>query len=293
MIQIDGQNFETLTQGSSVIDGGNIVSGAVGSRACVRYTGSSAGRIYLYPDGYSGRENGNLTAHDDADPKAGVFEAEFCLEAVAGSADVDFAQFWCNGIAGSPVISCVLRASVAAGVATIYARYTYAGAGGTYASVELGTASAGAFHRIRAEMYLDLARTWWDGAEKTEASYPSGTSRQAYPYGVLLDFSGNANALAAWNYLRLATERTSHTADIGISLTNGHPDNGTIYLISHAALDAAIAGGTAYALPVTDGAFSESAADGEYLLCKVLSDNSGGYGVKLARSSGAWAASAW
>ena len=164
-----------------------------------------------------------------------------------------------------------------------------------YDTVSLGTVAAdSSYHTIHLWIFRDKVYYQVGTGTASSASFTTAQTATVYAAFPSCVWTGGA-CIAAWDALRMAVEEYPLSATAGTSETNGHADDGVVYLVEKTALAGLVTAGTAYELTLTAGAFTEAAAsDKDYLCCKVGSDNSSGYGVKLNKSAGgAWTKSAW
>lgn len=293
MLVVNGQNFNAAVQvGSRTGIIADFISASVGGRTCITYAGTTEGACAL---GWNGPDiaNGSVSLSSDATLRPAVFDAAFCLPTLDLGTDHTewIACPFVSNSGNSGGIYPYLQVTVTGGAASLAMSWLWSGV--TY-TVALGTVTQGTtFYRVLLHIYRDKIKAWLDGVAASDLSLAGSANDTLFPHTCTLYWRTPTSSLAAWDYLRFGVETVCYSATLGQSETNGHPDDGTLYLISKAALEAAIAAGTAYALPIADGAFTESAAATDYLASKVLSGNTGGQAVKLNKTGSNWAKSDW
>lgn len=294
MLCVNGQNFNAAVQvGSRIGPIMDYASASVGGRTCIVFTGTTEGACYLgwnYPE----KVANTISLSSDSSLRPCILDAALCFPTLDATTDwfSNVGFFFISDLGNSGGIYLYLQAIMASGVCTLRLRYSRAG---TDYDLALGPVAQGTvFHRLLLHLYRDKAKIWWEGLAKSDLVFTNTSFDSLFPHTVALLWPVPSKCKTAWDYIRFGEEDQSYTATLGQSETNGHPDNGTIYLVPKTVLQGLIAAGTAKALGVADGMFSVGAADdGDYLLSKVLADNDGGTALKLNKSGPNWTVANW
>lgn len=291
MIRFNGRVYKI-----KVINGNaaNVVSQSIGGRTAIACTATSGLTRGYLPHGMGGAHLscGALSASTDVVKNALIIDAWLCFPTLAGLASgswttILWTAVWTGG--GTPTPGTYFNIYVQVYFdGTTYHLYLVRKYGTVSEPTLLGTIAQGTtYHRITAWILTDKAYTSMDGADPTETAYAGGVPTvPVYPDALYLEWNGGTCS-PAWDAFRMDLEEYDSGTAAGTSRTNGHQDNGTLFLIEKTALEALISAGTAYALSITNGTFDASAvtADKDYLAVKVLSDNLGGYGLKINKSA--------
>ena len=292
-IYYNGQNFEI----SMVTPAAGAIPGPVsyGGRTCVGIDGAATGGSFTVEVGLVNRILGRANASTDT-PALGwhcqIRSAFKTMTVNDGSESTMFVPLLNGGsdIAGNTTFSLVVKR--AGSVYTLYARAVQNGTiyEHAVAVVAVGTSQ----HTLDWWIFKDKHLTQWDGGAVTESSYGSD-STSLYLYR--LSFVQNTTALE-WPFdaFWFGREEYSEATTIDRSTTNCAPDNGLLYVIEKAALDGLVTAGTAYEIAISDGDVDTSGVtvDKDYLVCKVLTGNNGGFSQKVNVSAGGvWTASEW
>ena len=270
----------------------SVVKATVGSRSALTCTAGSGTYRAWWQNQATCPSAGVVGASTDVVPRALAVDAwlAFSTLSLASGATSDVLHLATTDAATS-----------SAGTRQMYLRAYYNGSAYRLVlqsgvdSATLGTIAAdSAYHTVSLWVFKDKVFHQFDSGTVGNATWTAAQSGTIFPVYPVMIWTGGA-CIAAWDALRMAVEEYPLSATAGASETNGHADDGALYLIEKTALAGLVTAGTAYELAVTAGAFTESAtANKDYLCCKVGSDNNSGYGVKLKKSAaGAWTKSAW
>lgn len=287
MFEINGQNFDAANMvGSRIGPITDYVTESVGSRTCITFNGTTGGAAYLgwnYPE----KVSGTVSLSTDDPLRACVVDAEICFSLLDTATDwtANVGNFFISDASNAGGITLTLIASMSSATCSLILRYTRIGV--DY-DLTLGTVTAGTtFYHLLLHMYRDLTKVWWDGVAKADVTHTGTSYDGLFPHTLGLLWQYPLKCMVAWDYVRFGGENQSYTATLGVSETNGHPDNGTLYFIKAADLAAAILAGTSFEKAIADGAFTPPAVDGTYLVVKIGSTGESEAQV-LTRSSGNW-----
>ncbi len=297
MLNLNGRNFST-NNCAITGDSTKVASASVGGRTALTSSATSETISLDYRDWEVWRSCGPLAFTTDAVKTALLIDAWVCfptLSLASGAAqNVLGTKIW-NGASASGNNYCYLYLMVYYDGAAYTLQLKRVSATATD-YVVLDTITAGTtYHRYTLYIFKDKVYTSKDMAAFTETAFTGSTMEGTlFPGKVTLGFFGGS-VIAAWDALRVEPEEYDPATTAAVSRTNGNPDNGELVIIEKTALEGLITAGTAYALSVANGAFTEAAtADKNYLIAKVLSDNDGGFAIKANKSAGGvWTPSNW
>lgn len=297
MIRFSGRLWNvSVTNGVS----STVVSQSVGGRTALTCTAASGLVRGHLPHGMGGvhKSGGGVAMSTDAVNAALVWDCWLAFPTLTGLASgswttIAWETLW-DGAQTSTGIYLYLRVYYDG---SAYHLHLVRVSGVTTETIDLGAVTQGTtFHRYTAWVLRDKIFHSTDGATPTEYACTGPVSTTTlYPDALWLEWQGGT-CIPAWDACRVDIEEYDSGTTAGTSRTNGHQDNGTVFLVEKSALAGLISAGTAYALSITNGEFDASGvtADRDYLCCKVLSDNLGGFGVKLNKSAaGAVTPSNW
>jgi len=157
------------------------------------------------------------------------------------------------------------------------------------AAVTAGTT----FHRVDFYAYLDKVSIYYDDVFVADVTF-SASRNNSYIWRVGIQSSDDVDFKL--DSMTLTLEEVSFTSTLDRVLTNYHPDDGKLYVISKAGINTLIGSGEAYELDVTDGDIAAESCTNtkDYLLAFVDSTNNYGGTAKMNKSSGdEWSKSNW
>lgn len=295
MWSLNGQWYSS-TMWATGLNQANIVAASYGSRTCLGLSGASSawGEADFKA---TTRSFPSATASTDARKMALVHRLRFATETLAVTAgqSQNIARFILGdtGMTSNSRIDVILRIYNDGGThkAQIYLDDA---AGTPVSSGYLGTVTAGTtFYKLETYSYLDKTSIYWNDTFIEDITYAAAKADQRINEVNL--YYEDTKCVWHLDDFWCAHEEVGYTTTANYSTTNGSPDDATLFLIEKSVISDAITAGTAEAIDVADGSFGVTINDEtDYLAVKILDDNDGGFGVKLAyTASGGWVQSNW